>query len=153
MLCPAAVSIAASLPPGPSAPPALLMTRFLLRPTQFLDGCYRRYGDFFTVETPERTVCFLADPEAIKQIFTGDPELLHAGEGNAILAPMLGPRSVLVLDGPEHMRQRRLMLPSFHGERMASYGELMAEVAEREVAEWPSGRPFAVLPSMQAITL
>ena len=94
-----------------------------------------------------------ADPEAVKQVFTGDPDLLHAGEGNVVLAPILGARSVLLLDGPEHLRQRRLLLPPFHGDRMRHYGEVMAEVAERHVAGWPSGRRFAVLPTMQAITL
>jgi cytochrome P450 len=70
-----------------------------------------------------------------------------------VLKPLLGPRSVLLLDGPEHMRQRKLMLPPFHGERMRAYGELMTEVAERHVSQWPVGQPFAVRESVQAITL
>ena len=94
-----------------------------------------------------------ADPAAVKQVFTGDPDLLHAGEGNIVLAPMLGPGSMLLLDGAEHLRHRRLLLPPFHGERMRAYGDLMAEVAERHVAAWPRGRRSPSLPSMQAITL
>jgi cytochrome P450 len=94
-----------------------------------------------------------ADPAAVEKVFKGDPNLLHAGEGNVVLAPILGPRSVLLLDGPEHLRQRRLLLPPFHGERMRHYGALMTEAAERAVASWPRGRRFSVLPSMQAITL
>jgi cytochrome P450 len=96
---------------------------------------------------------FTADPDAVKRVFTGDPALLHAGEANIVLAPILGMRSVLLLDGPEHMRQRKLMLPSFHGERMRRYERTMEEAAQWHVAGWPRGRPFSALPSLQAITL
>ena len=94
-----------------------------------------------------------ADPEAVKQVFTGDPNLLYAGEGNVTLAPILGPGSTLLLDGPEHLRHRRLLLPPFHGERMRNYGAMMAEVAERHLAAWPRSGRLATLPTMQAITL
>jgi cytochrome P450 len=86
-------------------------------------------------------------------VFTGDPEILHAGEANVVLRPFLGDHSVLLLDEPEHMNQRKLMLPPFHGERMQRYAELMAEIAEREIASWPTGTPLQVWPRMQAITL
>ena len=126
----------------------------MLQPTRFLDDCQRRYGDFFTVQlTAERTVVISSDPQIVKDVFTGDPEVLRAGEGNIVLRPLLGPRSVLLLDGPEHLRHRRLMLPPFHGERMNRYGAAMAEAAERHVERWPVGSPFATQPSMQAITL
>jgi cytochrome P450 len=132
----------------------MMSAGFVLRPTRFLDACHERCGDYFTLRPAEdRVLVVTADPEAVKRVFTGDPDLLHAGEGNAVLAPILGARSVLLLDGPEHLRQRRLLLPPFHGDRMRHYGEVMAEVAERHMASWPSARRFAVLPSMQAITL
>jgi cytochrome P450 len=90
----------------------------------------------------------------IKQIFTGDPDVLHAGEANATpLEPLMGKNSVLLLDGPEHMRQRKLMLPSFHGERMQRYGGLMREITEEEIRSWPTGEPFPLRPRTQAITL
>jgi cytochrome P450 len=89
----------------------------------------------------------------VKTVFTGDPQQLLAGKNNEILRPLLGDRSVLLLDGAAHMRQRRLMLPPFHGERMKAYGETMREVAERHVAAWPRGTAFPAAPSMQAITL
>ncbi len=75
-----------------------------------------------------------------------------AGEANALLGPLLGPRSVMLLDEPEHMTHRRFMLPSFHGERMRAYGEMMVEVARAEIARWPVGEPFALWPRMQAIS-
>ena len=97
---------------------------FMLTPTRFLDACRESCGDYFTLRpTPDRELVVTADPEAVKQVFTGDPDLLHAGEGNVTLAPMLGPGSVLLLDGAEHLRHRRLLLPPFHGERMRAYGD------------------------------
>ena len=125
-----------------------------MQPTSFFEDCERRYGEYFTLRLSEqRTMVITSDPEAVKTVFTGDPEQLHAGKNNEILRPLLGDRSVLLLDGAEHMRQRKLMLPPFHGERMKAYGETMREVAERHVSAWPHGTTFPAAPSMQAITL
>ncbi len=96
---------------------------------------------------------FVADPAAVKAIFTGDPEVLRAGAARAGIRPMFGARSILLLDGAEHLRERRLMLPPFHGERMARYAELMAQITERGIGSWPVGRPFALQERMQTITL
>jgi cytochrome P450 len=101
----------------------------------------------------EGTWVMVSDPEAVKQVFTGDPRVFHAGEGNRILEPALGPNSVLVLDERPHISQRRLLLPSFHGERMQGYRQTMAEIAAREIASWPTGVAHGVRPRMQAITL
>jgi cytochrome P450 len=142
------------LPPRIEIPRALFMTRFMLHPDKLLDEAYRDYGDFFHFVTPlERTMCVTANPETIQQVFRGDPEIFRAGEGNATLAPLVGPHSTLLLDGAEHLRHRKLLLPPFHGERMREYGELMAEVAERHVSAWPKDRAFSAIESTQAITL
>jgi cytochrome P450 len=101
----------------------------------------------------EGTWVMLADPDHVRQVFTGDPKIFHAGEANAILRPVLGPNSVLTLDEQPHLRQRKLLLPPFHGERMQRYGEVMREVAEREIADWPQGEPLRLWPRMQAVTL
>ncbi len=98
-------------------------------------------------------MCVTANPETIKQVFRGDPEIFRAGEANAMLGPLVGPHSTLLLDGAEHLRHRKLLLPPFHGERMREYGELMAEVAERHVSAWPKDQPFSAIESTQAITL
>jgi cytochrome P450 len=130
------------------------MWRWLVRPIPFLERSSRRYGDFFTVRFPIGTIVFISDPDVIKQIFTGDPDVLHAGEANAgPLEPIMGRNSVLLLDGPEHMRQRKLMLPSFHGERMQRYGGLMREIAEQEIDTWPVGEPLPLRQRTQAVTL
>jgi cytochrome P450 family 135 len=135
-------------------PRPLQTARWLTRPVAFLEDAHRRYGDMFTMKIAyEGTWVFTSDPEAVKQVFTGDPRLLHAGEANIVLLPVLGSHSVLLLDDDAHMAQRKLMLPSFHGERMRGYEQTMAEVAARELRRWPAGEPIRAWPSMQAITL
>jgi cytochrome P450 family 135 len=143
-----------TLPRGPSGPNALVAARFLLRGPRFLEDCWERYGPVFTIRlNTGRTVVIAGDPAIAKEVFQGSGDDLHAGAGNVILKPILGARSVLLLDGPEHLRQRRLLLPPFHGERMRAYAETMRAVAERHISAWPVGRPFAVHPTMQDITL
>ena len=113
-----------------------------------------RFGDMFTLKIAyEGTWVIVSDPEAVKQVFTGDPRVFHAGEGNSILRPILGENSVLVLDEKPHLSQRKLLLPPFHGERMQGYGEKMSEIAAREIESWPVGAPHKLRPRMQAITL
>jgi cytochrome P450 len=141
------------LPPGPDLRGLWQTLRWVVRPTAFLEECHRRYGDVFTLRIAQEGVwVLLADPEAIREVFRGDPEQLRAGEGNAILRPLLGD-SVLLLDGQAHLRRRKLMLPPFHGERMKGYGDMMREATEAEIARFPVGRPFPVWPHTQAITL
>jgi len=143
-----------TLPPGPSYPRVVQTLGWVRRPFQFMEDCHRRYGDMFTLRIAhEGRWVFLAHPEAVKQVFTGDPRVLHAGEANVILLPVVGHHSVLLLDEQRHMAHRKLMLPSFHGERMRRYGDLMREIARAEIASWPQQEPIAVWPRMQAITL
>ena len=142
------------LPPRPDLSRPMMAAGFMLAPTRFLDACRRRCGDYFTLRPQrDRHIVVTCDPLAVREVFTGDPNLLYAGEGNIALAPILGPGSTLLLDGAEHLRHRRLLLPPFHGERMRKYGGLMVQAAEREIAKWPRHRRFPALPSMQAITL
>ena len=123
------------LPPGPRTPPALNIAIFAARPLQTLLGWQRRYGNVFTVKfIVFGTGVYVADPDAIKELLTGDQSDLLAGEANSFMTPVLGSHSVLVLDGPEHMRQRKLLLPPFQGSRVNGFREVMREVAEREVA-------------------
>jgi cytochrome P450 len=135
--------------------PRVLQTAIWFRRAQWMMAqCQRRYGDTFTLKIAyEGMWVMVSDPEDVKAVFTGDPALLHAGEANRILLPILGEHSLLLLDGAEHMSQRKLMLPAFHGARMQSYRALMADVARAEIERWPSGTPFRVRPRMQAVTL
>ena len=142
------------LPAGPSTPRALQTLRWLVRPSAYMEDLRRRFGDSFTLRIAnEGTWVFITDPEAVKQVFTGDPRLLHAGEANVVLLPVLGPNSLLLLDEGAHMRQRKLMLPAFHGDRLRGYAETMRLAAEDEIASWPLDRPLATRPRMQTLTL
>lgn len=143
-----------SLPPGPRGPAFLQTLGYTYWTFPFFEQCARRYGDPFTLRMPGfGSFVMLSAPELIKQVFTGDSDQLHAGEANAVLEPVVGPRSVLLLDGKEHLRQRRLLLPSLHGERMKEYAALMAEIAAAEVQRMPAGAPFSIHEHMQRITL
>jgi cytochrome P450 len=142
------------LPPGPRMPRALQTAIWSRQAQWMLEQSRARFGEMFTIKIAhEGTWVMVSDPELVKQVFTGDPKVFHAGEGNAILRPVLGENSVLVLDEKPHIGQRRLLLPPFHGERMQDYGETMAAIAAREIASWPTDTPYKLRPRMQAITL
>lgn len=143
-----------ALPPGPPWPQAVQTLAWITRPVPFMERASRRYGDAFTVRLAQvGTFVFTTDPDALKSVFTAGPDRLRAGEANVALEPVLGNRSVLLLDGKEHIRQRRLMLPPFHGERLRGYEALISEIAEEEMRQWPLGEPLALQPRMQAVTL
>jgi cytochrome P450 family 135 len=142
------------LPPSPPLPKVVQTAIWSRQARRLLYACQDRYGDMFTIRIAyEGTWVMLADPAAVKQVFTGDPKIFHAGEGNQILAPVLGKNSVLVLDEKPHMSQRKLLLPPFHGARMQGYERTMSEIAEREIDGWPTGTPYRLRPRMQAMTL
>jgi cytochrome P450 len=142
------------LPPGPRWPRAAQTLAWATRPVSLAKHCRRRYGDFFTVRMLGLgDLVFVSDPELIKQVFTGDRDVFHAGEANSAMEPVLGAHSLLILDGQRHLHERKLLLPPFHGEAVRGYAERVRELAAEEVAGWPAGKPFAVRPRMQAITL
>ncbi|MGA9874415.1 MAG: cytochrome P450 [Solirubrobacteraceae bacterium] len=144
----------AGLPPGPRMPATLQAVAWARRPLPFLERCQKHFGDIFTIRVRHSgTWVILSDPEDAKRVFTADHAVLGVGVANSILGPLLGPRSVMLLEEPEHVRRRKLMLPPFHGERMKGYSEMMAEVTRRELAGWPVGEPFELWPRMQEITL
>jgi len=141
---------ASRLPPGPGR---LATFNFVRNPYIFLDECARRYGDWFTLRVPGvAPFVFTSDPTAIREIFQGDSAVFHAGKANRPLGAFMGERSLLFLDGPAHLHDRRLILPAFHGERMKSYAETMRMVADAEIERWPTGTPFQIHPAMRAIT-
>lgn len=142
------------LPPGPRWPRSVQPLAWWTRPLAFFDRCRARYGKRFTVRLlATEPFVHLSDPDEIKAVFTAPPEVLHPGEGARILMPVIGRHSVILLDERPHLEQRRLMLPAFHGERMARLTGLMTEVAERETASLPTGAPLALHPRMQDVTL
>jgi cytochrome P450 family 135 len=143
-----------TLPPGPSAPPPVQTVSWLFRPIEFMNRCRRRYGDAFSVkfvgfQTP---MVMVSDPEAIAALYKGRDNGLPPGRTVA-LQPVMGPRSVLLLEGQEHLARRKLMVPAFHGERMRALGPLVEEIVDREIDDWPLDTPFAIHPRMQSVTL
>jgi cytochrome P450 len=142
------------LPPGPAYPALVQGIGLWKRPLAFLERCRARYGKRFTIRFPGAPrFVILSDPGEIKEVFKAPPDVLHPGEGARVLEPLVGKNSVILLDEGPHMEQRRLMLPAFHGEKMARLEGLMAEVAERELASWPRDSEIALQPRMQRLTL
>ncbi|HEV2790624.1 MAG TPA: cytochrome P450, partial [Solirubrobacterales bacterium] len=141
------------LPPGPRLPRALQAVAYTQRSIPWLEKCWRRYGDAFTLRIRHYgDWVILADPDDVKKVFTAG-RAVGVDVANPLLGPLLGPRSVMLLEEPEHMTRRKLMLPSFHGQAVQADAEMMAKVAGQEVARWPVGEPFALWPRMQDITL
>src|SRR5438874_1550655 len=142
------------LPPGPRMPMPL-QTAIWFRSAQWLlSQCAARFGETFSLRIlNEGTWVVISNPDHVKQVFTGDPRVFHAGEGNHILKPMLGESSVLVLDEEDHVQTRKLLLPPFHGERMRRYAGVVREIVDRETERWPRGEPLRLGPRMQAVTL
>ena len=121
---------------------------------RFLERCRARYGKRFTIRLPlAPPFVMISDPAEVKQVFTAPPDVLHPGEGARVLEPVVGTNSVILLDEAAHMEQRKLMLPAFHGEKMERLSDLIAEVAEREIASWPRGEPIELGPRLQRLTL
>ncbi|HXP37964.1 MAG TPA: cytochrome P450 [Solirubrobacteraceae bacterium] len=142
------------LPPGPRAPSLLQTIGSWNRPTAYLERCRARYGKRFTMRLfGQLPFVILSDPEEIKQMFLAPPDVLHPGEGARLLEPVVGPNSVILLDEGPHLRQRKLLLPAFHGEKMQRLSGLIGELAEREVASWPLERPIALHARLQKLTL
>jgi cytochrome P450 family 135 len=146
---------AETLPRGPRLPPLALTVVWALAPTWVMDQCARRYGDAFTLTfgPSGRKLVMLSDPEAVKAVFTAPPDVAPSAAGGSPIAPVMGPSSVITLTGPEHMRQRKLLLPPFHGERMREYAGVIVQATQRSMAEWPMGEPMKLSQRTRAITL
>jgi cytochrome P450 len=129
------------------------LARFALAPLDTLQAWQKRYGDVFTVRfTGFGTGVYVADPAAIRALFTGDQSDLLAGEANSFMEPVLGRKSLLVLDGPEHIRHRKLLLPPFQGSRVAAFRSVIREAAEREIAGWRPGARVVLRQRMRVLT-
>lgn len=150
---PAGAAVAA-LPPGPRLPPLLQTAGFVLGGRRWLEFCRRRYGPAVFMRTVfDDGFVMVFDPGLVRELFQGPHLQLNAGEANALLAPLLGARSVLVLDGVEHLAHRRLMLPPFHGRRLEGYEDTIAQATDAEIDRWPVQSPFRLLSTLQSVTL
>lgn len=141
------------LPDGPKTLPFLQTLQWIARPLETLDARAQKYGDTFrALGNKLPPLLYFSSPQALQTIFTADPEQLCAG-GNQLLLPLLGEHSLLLLDGERHQRQRQLLMPPFHGERMRAYGQLICAITEEVMSQYTPGKPFAVRSAMQEISL
>jgi cytochrome P450 len=144
-----------SLPPGPRWPALAQTLAWAVSLPWVLDRCAERYGEMFTMRffPSGRRIVVVRGAELVKQVFTAPPEVAPSAAGVSPIAPVMGPSSVLTLTGPEHLRQRRLLLPPFHGERMKEYEQTIVQETRRDIERWPRGEPMALQERTRAITL
>jgi cytochrome P450 len=142
-----------SLPPGPRLPGSLALLSWMRDPAGSFESKFRTYGDIYSINNPlfGREVV-VSHPELIKQILLGDPEVFRGGEANAAIRVVVGDRSVLLLDGTPHHRERKLLMPPFHGERLAVYARTIRRITARVLESAPLDKPIALLPYFQRIT-
>jgi len=143
------------LPPGPAASRWLQTIRFGARPMAFNIGAHRRFGDVWQMALLSRREPFVVTchPDHVESLLKAKPADAPSLTGESPLRPILGPNSVLTSVGERHLRQRKLLLPPFHGDAVSRYVQMISEVIEREIERWPIGEPFSLAPRMSAVTL
>jgi cytochrome P450 family 135 len=142
----------AAVPPGPRAHHLRQQLAWFRRPVAFLEGCRDRYGPIFAARFgPEQRAAFVSDPAAVKTVVTGDPELLRMGDSNGLFRPVVGSNSILLLDGEEHRRHRRLMLPALRRDHVERFSEVIEDAVLGRLVEWPLGTPLRLQTEMEAI--
>jgi cytochrome P450 family 110 len=142
------------LPHGPQTPAWLQQIQWIFKSVKFLDECGNNYGDVFTVRVfDSKKSVFFSNPQAIQAIYTDAAKQFDSGRENGIFSPVVGDNSIILLDGDRHQRQRQILLPPFHGERMRAYGKLIFDITQEVTNQWVIGKPFSIRPYMQEITL
>ncbi|GAB1539117.1 cytochrome P450 [Scytonema sp. NUACC21] len=141
------------LPNVPRTPGLIQILQWILSPMSQMEAYAKRYGDIFTLQLIQPVV-LVSNPQALQQMLTSDTKEFEApSDWNTVFEPMLGKHSVITLSGEAHRRQRQLLMPPFHGDRMKIYGQAISQVTEEVIKQWQVGKPFSVRDGMQAITL
>lgn len=140
------------LPNGPKTPALIQQLRFILFPMSFLEECTKRYGDIFTLRLTYISIVMVSNPKALEKLLNGK-EFIAPGDANKVIEPVVGSSSVITISGEKHRRQRQLLMPPFHGDRMRTYGETINNVTQEIITDWEVGKPFNVREAMQKITL
>lgn len=144
------------LPPGPQTPTFIQTLQWVFRPMPYMEECAKRYGDIFSIRlgTKFDPLVFVSNPKALQQILSSDTKQFEApGQFNGIFEFLLGKQSVIMLSGAAHQRQRQLMMPPFHGERMRTYGDTIDNITNDIINKWQIGKPFSARSVTQAIAL
>ena len=133
---------------------ALRILRLILKPTKYMDDSVRRYGPMFQIGGESSPpLVYVGEPAVVKEIFALDDDKVITGEGNGVLATMVGQQSILLLDGPAHKRKRKLLMPPFHGEQLRAYGQLICDITRDISADWQPGQTVVARPPIQNLTL
>ena len=142
------------LPDGPQSPQIWQLLNWIANPLGYLEKCAERYGEIFTLHMSSfQPFVFISNPQGIQEILTIDGKLFDSGRANGIIQPLLGDNSLVLLDGDRHKRQRKLLMPPFHGERMHSYSNLICKITKQLASKWTVNQSFVVRSVMQDITL
>lgn len=142
------------VPPGPELSPMAQALRWVGRPYEFMRECALQFGDVFTLQLGTHgKYVIVSRPDVIRAIFTADAETLRVGVGNAVLKPFLGPGSLLVLEGDQHLRERRLILPAFHNKVIAGYGAIIRDALLGATSDWSAGREFVAQEVLQSVSI
>jgi cytochrome P450 len=143
-----------TIPPGPRSPGLIQTLEWMYRPIPFMEACRRRYGDIFSLRLgPGRNTVVIAEPTAARQVVRGDPSVFRAGDANGLLKPVVGPASLLVLDGEEHMRHRRILLPAFAAKHGQAFAQSVEAATRERLASWRAGDTLKLQEEMEAISL
>jgi cytochrome P450 len=140
------------LPPGPGGSGHAQTLRWMFRPIRLMERARERYGNIFSMRLGPADVVMIADPEAAKEVITGDPRVFRAGDPNGLFRPVVGSNSILLLDGDEHMRHRRILLPAFGAGHAREFATRVQEIAERRVSAWEPGQELRLQDEMEAIS-
>ncbi|MBD2493221.1 cytochrome P450 [Nostoc sp. FACHB-280] len=144
------------LPQTPKTPVALQMLNWVFRPMSYMEECTKRYGDVFALKLQKNIppIVFVSHPQDQQQILTHDTKELEApGDLNSLFEGLLGKRSLISMSGEEHQRQRQLVMPPLHGERMRGYSQIINDITAKVISQYPVGQPFNIRTVSQDITL
>ena len=142
------------LPNGPQTPALIQMLQWIFTPMSFMETCAKRYGDIFTLNLLNVPTVFVSNPQALQQMLTSDTKEFEApSDWNTVFEPLLGKHSVITVSGEVHRRQRQLLMPPFHGDRMRTYGQAISNITEQIISQWQTDKPFTVRLAMQTITM
>jgi cytochrome P450 len=144
----------ATLPPGPTLPAVGQTLLSVTRPLSFPSACQRRYGDLYTLRIfPVGDIVCVTDATTVKKIITSDPEVFRTGDAYSVMDFIFGRRSLLLLDGPEHIQRRQILMPSFRGESVRRYRDSIGDIVAAAMERWPVGTGFRLMPRFQATGL
>ncbi|WP_013324313.1 cytochrome P450 [Gloeothece verrucosa] len=143
-----------ALPNLVNRPAWWLLAEWIIDPLNLLQKWAKKYPDLFTISLAGiGDEVIISNPEIIEEIFNKDAKQFHIGRGNQIIAPLVGQNSLLLMDGERHKRERKLLMPSFHGERLQTYAQQICEITEAVASQWQEGKGFIARTAMQKITL